>query len=136
MGYDQRRIVITGMGVMAPGGTGTKAFWELLSSGKTATRLITLFDPADFRSRVAAECDFDPATEGLAPQEIRRMDRAAQLGVVAAREAIADSGLDPTGRDPSRIAVTMGTATGATTGLDAEYRVVSDGGRLELVDPA
>src|SRR5919108_400934 len=108
MAHGEKRVVITGMGVMAPGGTGTKAFWELLSSGKTATRLITLFDPADFRSRVAAECDFDPAAEGLGPQEIRRMDRAAQLAVVAAREAIADSGIDLTGYDPGRISVTVG----------------------------
>lgn len=131
-----RRVVITGMGVMAPGGTGTKAFWELLSSGRTATRLVTLFDPSGFRSRVAAECDFDPAAEGLGPQEIRRMDRAAQLAVITAREAIADSGIDLASHDPGRIAVTLGTATGATTGLDIEYRVVSDDGRLELVDHA
>ena len=135
MGYGGKRIVITGMGVMAPGGGGTKAFWELLSAGRTATRLITLFDPADFRSRVAAECDFDPAAEGLGPQEIRRMDRAAQLAVVTAREAIADSGIELASVDPARIGTTVGTATGATMGLDAEYRVVSDGGRLDLVDP-
>jgi minimal PKS ketosynthase (KS/KS alpha) len=136
MGYDRRRVVITGMGVMAPGGAGTKAFRELLSSGATATRLITLFEPKGFRSKIAAECHFDPAAEGLGPQEIRRMDRAAQLAVVAAREAIADSGIDLASQDPGRIAVTLGTATGATTGLDTEYRVVSDNGRLDLVDPA
>jgi act minimal PKS ketosynthase (KS/KS alpha) len=136
MGHDQKRVVITGMGVMAPGGAGTKAFGELLSSGLTATRPITLFDPSGFRSRIAAECDFDPAAEGLGPQEIRRMDRAAQLAVVAAREAIADSGAELASYDPGRIAVTLGTATGATMGLDAEYRVVSDDGRLDLVDAA
>jgi len=136
MGYHNKRVVITGMGVMAPGGLGTKAFRELLASGQTATRQITLFDAAGFRSRIAAECDFDPAAEGLSPQEIRRMDRAAQLAVVAATEAITDSGLDLPGCDPTRTAVALGTATGATTGLDAEYRVVSDDGRLDLVDPA
>jgi act minimal PKS ketosynthase (KS/KS alpha) len=136
MRYHHKRVVITGMGVIAPGGNGTKAFRELLASGQTATRLITLFDPAGFRSRIAAECDFDPAAEGLGPQQIRRMDRAAQLGVVAATEAIADSGMDLSSCDPTRIAVTMGTATGATMGLDAEYQVVSDGGRLDVVDPA
>ncbi len=135
MGHSGRRVVITGIGVMAPGGTGTKAFWEQISSGRTATRLITLFESAGFRSRVAAECDFDPAAEGLGPQEIRRMDRAAQLALVAAREAVVDSGIDLATGDPGRVGVTLGTATGATTGLDAEYRVVSDGGRLDLVDP-
>lgn len=129
-----RRVVITGIGVLAPGGIGTKNFWSLLSEGRTATRGITFFDPSPFRSKVAAEADFDPELYGLSPQEIRRMDRAAQFGVVTAREALADSGLDLAGLDPYRTGVTIGSAVGATTGLDNEYRVVSDGGRLDLVD--
>ena len=55
-----RRVVITGIGVLAPGGTGTKEFWDLLTEGRTATRRITFFDPNPFRSQVAAEGDFDP----------------------------------------------------------------------------
>ncbi|WP_199742856.1 beta-ketoacyl-[acyl-carrier-protein] synthase family protein [Nocardia stercoris] len=130
----QRRVVITGIGVTAPGGVGTKNFWDLISNGRTATRRISFFDPAPFRSQVAAEIDFDPELHGLRPQEIRRMDRAAQLAVVSAREAMADSGLEFDGIDPYRMGVTIGSAVGATMGLDQEYRTVSDGGRLELVD--
>ncbi|MGQ0776081.1 MAG: beta-ketoacyl-[acyl-carrier-protein] synthase family protein [Pseudonocardiales bacterium] len=130
----RRRVVITGIGVLAPGGIGTKDFWSLLSEGQTATRGITFFDPAPFRSRVAAEIDFIPAAHGLSPQEIRRMDRATQLAVVTTREAVADSGLEPTEVDPHRVGVTIGSAVGATMGLEQEYRVVSDEGRLELVD--
>ncbi|WP_263105631.1 beta-ketoacyl-[acyl-carrier-protein] synthase family protein [Kitasatospora sp. DSM 101779] len=130
----RRRVAITGIGVMAPGGMGVKNFWSLLSEGRTATRGITFFDPAPFRSRVAAEIDFHPEEHGLTPQEIRRMDRAAQLAVVATREAVAGSGIDLAATDPHRTGVTIGSAVGATTGLDQEYRVVSDDGRLELVD--
>ncbi|MFC7310818.1 beta-ketoacyl-[acyl-carrier-protein] synthase family protein [Streptomyces monticola] len=129
-----RRVAVTGIGVLAPGGIGTGAFWNLLSEGRTATRGITFFDPSAFRSRVAAEIDFDPEEHGLSPQEIRRMDRAAQLAVVAAREAVTDSALDLGAFAPHRIGVTVGSAVGATMGLDEEYRVVSDGGRLESVD--
>lgn len=129
-----RRVVITGVGVTAPDGIGAKSFWSLLSEGRTATRGITFFDPSAFRSRVAAEIDFDPEAHGLSPQEIRRMDRAAQLAVVTTREAVADSGLDLTALDPYRTGVTIGSAVGATMGLDEEYRVVSDGGRLSHVD--
>ncbi|GHA18376.1 beta-ketoacyl-[acyl-carrier-protein] synthase family protein [Streptomyces echinoruber] len=129
-----RRVVITGIGVVAPGGIGVKNFWNLLSEGRTATRGITFFDPSQFRSRVAAEIDFDPEEHGLSPQEVRRMDRAAQLAVVAAREAVGDSGLELDELDPHRVGVTVGSAVGATMGLDWEYRVVSDAGRLELVD--
>ncbi|MDR7276796.1 beta-ketoacyl-[acyl-carrier-protein] synthase family protein [Catenuloplanes atrovinosus] len=131
---DTRRVVITGIGVMAPGGNGVKAFWELITSGRTATRTISFFDPSPFRSRVAAECDFDPVAEGLSPQEIRRMDRAAQLAVVCAREAVADSGLDLSAVDPHRTGVVVGTAVGATMSLEREYVVVSDGGRQWLTD--
>ncbi|WP_335972518.1 beta-ketoacyl-[acyl-carrier-protein] synthase family protein [Streptomyces sp. CA2R106] len=129
-----RRVVITGIGVLAPGGVGVKDFWGLLAEGRTATRGITFFDPAPFRSRVAAEIDFCPEAHGLGPQEIRRMDRAAQLAVAATREALEDSGLDLGALDPHRVGVTVGSAVGATTGLDTEYRVVSDGGRLAEVD--
>jgi minimal PKS ketosynthase (KS/KS alpha) len=129
-----RRVVITGMGVLAPGGNSTKDFWQLLCDGRTATRGITFFDPSPFRSRVAAEIDFDPEAHGLSQQEIRRMDRAAQLAVVAAREAVADSGLELGEQDRERTGVAIGSAVGATMGLEREYRVVSDDGRLDLVD--
>ncbi|WP_030673520.1 beta-ketoacyl-[acyl-carrier-protein] synthase family protein [Streptomyces sp. NRRL B-1347] len=129
-----RRVVITGVEVLAPGGVGTAGFWNLLSEGRTATRGITFFDPAPFRSRVAAEVDFDPYAHGLTPREVRRMDRAAQFAVVAARGAVADSGIDVAAYDPYRVGVTVGSAVGATMSLDEDYRTVSDGGRLDLVD--
>ncbi|WP_280427808.1 beta-ketoacyl-[acyl-carrier-protein] synthase family protein [Nocardia brasiliensis] len=131
---NERRVVVTGMEVLAPGGVGRDAFWELLSAGRTATRGITFFDPAPFRSKIAAEVDFDPEAGGLSPQEVRRMDRAAQFVAVAARSAVADSGIDIETYDPYRVGVTIGTAVGAATSLDWEYRVVSDAGRLHLVD--
>ncbi|MBT2402031.1 MULTISPECIES: beta-ketoacyl synthase [unclassified Streptomyces] len=130
----RRRVVITGIEVIAPGGVGKENFWNLLSEGRTATRGITFFDPTQFRSRVAAEVDFDPYAHGLTPQEVRRLDRAAQFAVVASRGAVADSGIELGGIDPTRIGVTVGSAVGATMGLDEEYRVVSNGGRLDLVD--
>ncbi|MFD9004816.1 beta-ketoacyl-[acyl-carrier-protein] synthase family protein [Streptomyces sp. NPDC059582] len=129
-----RRAVVTGVGVIAPGANGRDAFWDLLSAGRTATRPISLFDATGFRSRVAAECDFDPNTAGLSPQEVRRMDRAAQFAVAAAREAIEDSGIELPAADPGRVAVSIGSAVGCTMGLEEEYAVLSDGGRNWLVD--
>ncbi len=129
-----RRVAITGIGVIAPGGVGVKEFWTLLSNGQTATRGITFFDASSFRSRVAGEIDFDPEAHGLSPQDVRRMDRAAQFAVVTATEALLDSGLRDTEVDPERTGVTVGSAVGATMALDREYRVVSDGGRLDLVN--
>jgi act minimal PKS ketosynthase (KS/KS alpha) len=128
----ERRAVITGIGVVAPGGPDTKAFWELLMAGRTATRAISTFDASAFRSRIAAECDFDAAKEGLTPQEIRRMDRATRFAVVSARQAVADSGIDL--ETPERTGVAIGSAVGCTIGLETEYVVVSDGGHHWVVD--
>ena len=90
--------MVTGVGVVAPGGANRREFWQLLTAGRTATRRITFFDPTDFRSQIAAECDFDPAAAGLTPQEIHRNDRFTQFALVAADEAVAHSGLDLGGR--------------------------------------
>ncbi|MFB4304029.1 beta-ketoacyl-[acyl-carrier-protein] synthase family protein [Actinomadura sp. NTSP31] len=132
-----RRVVLTGIGVVAPGGTGRRAFWELLTEGRTATRRISLFDPDPFRSQIAAECDFDPLALGLTRQEAFRNDRFAQFAMVAADEAVADSGLGAgeARLDHDRLAVCLGSAVGATTRLEDEYALVSDGGRDWLVDP-
>ncbi len=129
-----RRVVITGMGVVAPGGVGAKAFWELLTSGRTATRTISFFDPSPFRSQVAAECDFDPAACGLTPAQAGRMDRAAQFAVVAAAEAVADAGLEPAELDPYRLGTVVGSAVGATMSLEREYVIASEKGARWLVD--
>ncbi|UFQ18584.1 MULTISPECIES: beta-ketoacyl-[acyl-carrier-protein] synthase family protein [Streptomyces] len=129
-----RRAVITGIGVVAPGGVGRDAFWDVLAAGRSKTRNITLFDPSGFRSRIAAEVDFDPLAAGLTHQEIRRMDRAAQFAVVCAREALAGSGLDLAALDPGMLGVSIGSAVGCTMSLEEEYRVLSDTGRRWLVD--
>jgi minimal PKS ketosynthase (KS/KS alpha) len=129
-----RRVAVTGIGVVAPGGTGVKQFWDLLTSGRTATRAISLFDASGFRSRIAAECDFDPVASGLRPADAYRVDRHVQLGLVAAAEAVYDADLDLDLCEARRVGVSMGTAVGSTTRLEEEYVKVSDGGRNWLVD--
>jgi act minimal PKS ketosynthase (KS/KS alpha) len=129
-----RRVAVTGIGVVAPGTPGTKAFWELLTAGRSVTRTITFFDPTQFRSQMAAECDFDAVAEGLTPRQLRRMDRATQFAVVAAREALGDSGLSADDLPVERTGVSVGSACGATMSLEREYVAVSDGGRLWTVD--
>ncbi|MFJ5271764.1 beta-ketoacyl-[acyl-carrier-protein] synthase family protein [Streptomyces sp. NPDC088358] len=129
-----RRVAVTGIGVVAPGGTGATAFWDLLANGRTATRGITLFDPAGLRSRIAAECDFDPLAHGLDPELSQHADRYIQFAAVAANEAVRDSGLDTGREDPWRVGVSLGSAVGGTTRLEHDYVKVSEGGRRWDVD--
>jgi minimal PKS ketosynthase (KS/KS alpha) len=130
-----RRSAVTGVGVVAPNSVGREAFWEQITAGRTATRKITFFDPAGFRSQIAAECDFDPKAAGLSDEEIERMDRYVQFAVVSAVEAMADSGLDLEQVDHDRLGVTLGSAVGGTTLLEIDYVAVSNNGQEWLVDP-
>jgi len=127
-----RRAVITGVGVVAPGGESREQFWARIVDGKPAIRRITRFDPAAFRSRIAAEVDVDAAGRGLTPQEERRTDRFVQMAMIAADEAVADAGLDSAEGD--RVGVTLGTAVGATSRLEDEYVIASNRGRDWVVD--
>ncbi|MFE1173863.1 beta-ketoacyl-[acyl-carrier-protein] synthase family protein [Streptomyces sp. NPDC058773] len=129
-----RRVAVTGVGIVAPGGVGVPAFWDLLSSGRTATRGITLFNPEGFRSRIAAECDFDPAAHGLSEEQVARSDRYIQFAMVAADEALRSAGLDTGAEDPWRIGVSLGTAVGGTTRLEHDYVAVSSHGARWDVD--
>ncbi|WP_285489125.1 beta-ketoacyl-[acyl-carrier-protein] synthase family protein [Amycolatopsis taiwanensis] len=129
-----RRVVVTGVGVVAPGGVTRKAFWACLTDGRTATRRISLFDASAFRSQVAAECDFDPVEAGLSVQQIRRSDRYVQFALAAAAEAVADSGLEFAEELQDRTGVVLGSAVGGTTALENEYVVLSDVGKNWLVN--
>nr|APD71660.1 type II polyketide synthase 6 [Streptomyces sp.] len=127
-------MAVTGVGIVAPGGVGAQAFWDLLANGRTATRGITLFNPEGFRSRIAAEVDFDPGAHGLDREQVARSDRYIQFALVAAEEAIRDSGIDPEKKDPWRMGVSLGTAVGGTTRLEHDYVAVSGKGERWDVD--
>ncbi|MEU6577821.1 beta-ketoacyl-[acyl-carrier-protein] synthase family protein [Streptomyces sp. NPDC046805] len=129
-----RRVAVTGIGIVAPGGIGAPAFWDLLAGGRTATRGITFFDPSGLRSRIAAECDFDPAAYGLDAEQVERADRYIQFALVAGDEAVRDSGLDLAREDPWRVGVSLGTAVGGTTRLEHDYVLVSHRGQRWDVD--
>ncbi|MGW3949661.1 beta-ketoacyl-[acyl-carrier-protein] synthase family protein [Streptomyces sp. NPDC004752] len=129
-----RRVAVTGIGIVAPGGIGAPAFWDLLAAGRTATRGITFFDPSGLRSQIAAECDFDPAAHGLDAEQVERADRYIQFALVAGDEAVRDSGLDLAGENPWRVGVSLGTAVGGTTRLEHDYVLVSHRGQRWDVD--
>ncbi|GGR94495.1 putative polyketide beta-ketoacyl synthase 1 [Micromonospora fulviviridis] len=129
-----RRTVVTGVGVVAPGGATRDRFWKTITEGRTATRRISFFDPSPFRSQIAAECDFDPDAAGITLAERLRADRYVQFALACSAEALADSGLTLSDAERERAGVVLGTAVGGTMALEQEYVRVSDSGRRWLVD--
>ena len=83
-----RRVVITGIGVVAPGGTGREAFWETLETGKSACDVAEVDQLEKFRSQVAGTVsDWRPLTYGLTENDLSRLDRHIQFALVAVAEA-------------------------------------------------
>ena len=96
MAESSRRVVITGLGAVTPIGNTVSAYWAGLKSGANGVAPITLFDASRHACRFAAEVkEFDPSGV-LDPKETKRWDRFCQFGVVAAKEALAHSGLEIT----------------------------------------
>ncbi len=107
---EERRVVITGLGVVSSIGTGKEAFWQSLSQGKSGISGIEAFDTTQFTTHFAGEIkDFNPAAY-IAHKQLKRMDRTSQLAVAASKMAVADAGLNFQQQDPSRTGVIIGTA--------------------------
>jgi 3-oxoacyl-[acyl-carrier-protein] synthase II len=88
------RVVVTGLGVIAPGGIGKDAFWKLLASGKSAIRLISLFDARQYDSRIAGEVTEFDLTDFLTPKtRVKYLARHTQLALAAAKLAVDDARL-------------------------------------------
>jgi len=107
-----RRVVVTGLGIVAPNGVGKDAFWRACVEGHSGIGPIRTFDASNHPIRVAGEVhDFDP--EPFLPDRFRKsvkvMGRAARFGVGAAGLAVADSGIDVGRENPERLGVVMGT---------------------------
>jgi 3-oxoacyl-[acyl-carrier-protein] synthase II len=105
------RVVVTGIGVVSPIGTGTDEFWTSAVQGVSGIKKISSFDASHLRSQVAGEVrGFDPASF-LSPKYIEQTDRFTQLALLAARDALEDAGsLDPYA--PQRVAVSIGSGMG------------------------
>jgi len=130
----ERRVAITGIGPVTPIGIGRDAFWKGLRTARSAVRRVTRFDPAPFRSHVAAEVDdFDPANY-VDPRRARRLDRCSLLALGAARLALSDAGIELDREDPDRVGTMMGTALGGVAFAEAEHGKYLKGG-LRAVEP-
>jgi len=109
---NQRRVVITGLGVVSPIGCDLELFWHLLSRGETGIKPITSFDTSPFGASLAGEItDFDP-TDFIHPKKARRMGRVSQFAVASALMATRNAALDLEQEDRERVGVCFGTSVG------------------------
>lgn len=117
---DKRRVVLTGMGVISPIGTGLKDFKQGLFAGRCGIKRISRFDPSSFRSQIGGEVNNLKVEEHLPSKDIRRMDRFTQLGMIAAEKAIREAGIDTDRENPERIGVLVGSGVGGLETIERE----------------
>lgn len=124
----RRRVVVTGLGAVSSIGSSVSEFWPNLLAGVCGIRPLSLFDASTYRTQTAAEVSEIP--DGfLTPVEKRRMSRADRMGLVAATEAIGQSGLDLSREDPGRIGVILGGGTSGLLDSEAFYEIWLHGGK-------
>lgn len=108
----KRRVVITGIGVVSPIGIGKAAFWNGLKEGRSGIKPITLFDTSNFPVKFAGEVSDFESQKFMTVKQQRRLDRFAQLGMAAAKMAVAEAQLEIEKENRDRIGISIGTSIG------------------------
>ena len=124
----KRRVVITGVGVIAPNGIGKEAFWSALVQGKSGIKKITFFDTSKFPTQIAGEVqDFDPL-KYMERKRANRMARFSQFTVACAKMAMENTGLKPEAINPENSAIIIGVSTTAMDIMCTIYQILLDKG--------
>ncbi len=127
-----RRVVVTGLGIVAPVGLDVATAWDNILAGKSGIRPITHFDVTAFPTRFGGPIyDFE-ATDYIPKKEAKKMDKFIHYGVVAGLQAIKDSGLEVTEANAERIGVLIGSGIGGITGIENSYQAYLDGGPRKI----
>jgi 3-oxoacyl-[acyl-carrier-protein] synthase II len=124
MNWTERRVVITGLGIVGPLGADVDTFWKNIIAGQCGIDRITHFDASNFDCQIAAEVkNFDPAPAFPTPKEVRRTDRFAQFGIYAAWQALKDSGLDLEKANRDEIGCFIGSGIGGLYTTEEQHKV-------------
>ena len=107
-----KRVAVTGVGVVSPIGTGKEAFWGALISGRSGVGLVTHFDASSYPCKYAAEVNGFQATDFISPRSARRFSRGTQFAIVSTQKALEDAAIDIGKEDPYRVGLSYGTALG------------------------
>jgi len=118
---ENKRVVVTGMGMITPVGNTLDDYWDSLIEGRSGVTRVTSFDPSKFSSQIAAEVrDFDP-TLYFNPKEARKTDRFVQFAVAAALKAVDNSGLNLQNEDMDNVGVLIGSGIGGLHTIESEH---------------
>ena len=129
-----RRVVVTGVGLVTPLGTGVEKNWEALMAGRSGIGLITRFDASDYASRIAGEVrDFDPL-EWIEKKDIKKMDLFIQYALSAAEQAMRDSALKIDESNAERVGVLVGVGIGGLCTIEENHVSFLDS-RLKRITP-
>jgi 3-oxoacyl-[acyl-carrier-protein] synthase II len=125
---ETQRVVITGIGVVSPVGTGKDIFWNSIREGKSGIDFITRFNCEDFPTRFAGEVkDFNPE-DYIDKKELKRLDRFTQFAVAATKMALEDAGMDMASVDKTRAGVIMGSGIGGVETWEEQHNVMMEKG--------
>ncbi|WP_395743137.1 beta-ketoacyl-ACP synthase II [Prosthecobacter sp.] len=125
----ERRVVITGMGAIAPNGNNKDDFWKSLVAGKSGIRRIQSMDTEKYDCKIAGEVvDFDPTPFFNNHKDARRADRYFQFAMAASKMAAKDAGLNPDSLDPHRVGVMVGSGIGGLGTLETQYEILLNKG--------
>ncbi len=129
---NNRRVVVTGMGVVAPNGIGIEDFWDSIIHGRSGVRKITHFDVSTYPSQIAGIVpNFDP-TNYIDPKTAKRLSRFAHFAVAASQMAAEDSGMDFSAEDPYRMGVYIGTAIGGGDVIETQHNIFLEKGAKRI----
>jgi 3-oxoacyl-[acyl-carrier-protein] synthase II len=123
-----KRVAVTGIGAYTPIGKNSVENWESLMKGRSGIRPITLFDSSQYSSRIAGEITDYKAEEHFPTKELKRMDRFIQFSLIAAAEALKNSGLDLTQENGERMGSSVGVGLGGLLEIQAEHKTVLEKG--------
>ena len=123
-----RRVVVTGLGVVASIGHDVASFWSSLVAGRIGVDRVTLFDPSKFACQIGAEVRDWDVNQHMDPKEARRNDRYTHFGFVAAKQAVADSGIDMAREDGDRVGVIIGSGIGGMHTYETQLRILFERG--------
>jgi 3-oxoacyl-[acyl-carrier-protein] synthase II len=130
-----KRVVITGLGVVSPAGNDMKSFWTNIVNGRSNAANITRFNAENFKTHFAAEVKDFVMTEHLDRNEIKRSDLYSQYALVAARQAIEDSGFELDKMSPFDIGVILGSAQGGFETFEQQVREYAANGFMPHFNP-